>query len=37
MMVSLAEALPDYLALRRSLGFGLERDEKLLAQFISWL
>jgi integrase/recombinase XerD len=26
-----------YLALRRSLGFKLERDEKLLAQFIGWL
>jgi integrase/recombinase XerD len=36
-MTSLREALTDYLALRRSLGFRLERDEKLLAQFIAWL
>jgi len=36
-MTSLQEALTDYLALRRSLGFALERDEKLLAQFLTWL
>jgi integrase len=33
----LHDALTDYLALRRSLGFTLKRDEKLLAQFLSWL
>jgi integrase len=31
------EALADYLDLRRGLGFKLERDAKLLDQFISWL
>jgi integrase/recombinase XerD len=33
----LREALVDYLALRRSLGYALARDEKLLNQFIDWL
>jgi integrase/recombinase XerD len=33
----LHDVLADYLALRRSLGFKLERDAKLLAQFITWL
>lgn len=33
----LREALVDYLALRRSLGYALVRDEKLLNQFIDWL
>jgi hypothetical protein len=33
----LREALVDYLALRRSLGYALVRDEKLLNQFIGWL
>jgi integrase/recombinase XerD len=33
----LREALADYLALRRSLGYALARDEKLLNQFIDWL
>jgi integrase/recombinase XerD len=36
-VTALRPALADYLALRRSLGFKLERDEKLLAQFIGWL
>lgn len=36
-MTSPRAALADYLALRRSLGFALERDEKLLTQFIAWL
>jgi integrase/recombinase XerD len=33
----LREALADYLALRRGLGYALVRDEKLLNQFIDWL
>lgn len=36
-MTILRSALVDYLDLRRSLGFGLVRDEKLLAQFIGYL
>lgn len=36
-MSSLRTALSDYLALRRSLGYALERDEKLLGQFLTWL
>ena len=30
-------ALVDYLRLRRALGYALRRDEKLLAQFLTWL
>jgi integrase len=30
-------ALADYLRLRRALGYALRRDEKLLAQFLTWL
>ncbi|MFI7128052.1 tyrosine-type recombinase/integrase [Nonomuraea sp. NPDC050153] len=33
----LSDVLADYLALRRSLGFSLNRDAKLLAQFIGYL
>jgi integrase len=33
----LRAALVDYLALRRALGFALRRDEKLLAQFLTYL
>ncbi|MEJ7744380.1 MAG: tyrosine-type recombinase/integrase [Nocardioidaceae bacterium] len=36
-MTGLQTALADYLALRRSLGFSLARDAKLLAQFIVYL
>jgi integrase/recombinase XerD len=36
-MTGLREALAGYLDLRRGLGFKLERDEKLLEQFIAWL
>jgi integrase/recombinase XerD len=36
-MTALREALAGYLELRRGLGFSLDRDAKLLAQFISWL
>ncbi len=36
-MTGLRGALGDYLALRRSFGFSLERDAKLLAQFIAYL
>ncbi|HEX2807567.1 MAG TPA: tyrosine-type recombinase/integrase [Kineosporiaceae bacterium] len=36
-MTGLRTALGDYLTMRRALGFGLVRDEKLLAQFISYL
>jgi integrase/recombinase XerD len=36
-MTGLREALAGYLELRRGLGFSLNRDAKLLAQFISWL
>lgn len=36
-MTGMAQALADYLDLRRSLGFSLAREEKLLGQFISWL
>lgn len=36
-MMSLRTALADYLDLRRSLGFSLNRDAKLLAQFITYL
>jgi integrase/recombinase XerD len=37
MTAALRAALADYLALRRSLGYGLIRDEKLLNQFLDWL
>jgi integrase len=33
----LRAALVDYLRLRRALGYALRRDEKLLAQFLTWL
>lgn len=36
-MTELHAALDDYLALRRSLGFSLQRDEKLLRQFLNYL
>lgn len=36
-MTGLRTALGDYLTVRRALGFALVRDEKLLAQFISYL
>ena len=36
-MTALRQALADYLDLRRSLGFGLVRDGKLLAQFLDYL
>ena len=36
-MTGLRTALGDYLTMRRALGLGLVRDEKLLAQFISYL
>jgi integrase/recombinase XerD len=36
-MTTLRTALVDYLDLRRSLGFSLQRDAKLLAQFITYL
>jgi integrase len=36
-MTALRNALADYLDLRRSLGFGLVRDAKLLAQFLDYL
>lgn len=36
-MTNLRQALADYLALRRSLGYKLDRDGKLLAQFLDWL
>jgi integrase/recombinase XerD len=36
-MTGLREALAGYLELRRGLGFSLEREEKLLGQFITWL
>lgn len=36
-MTALRQAVADYLRLRRSLGFGLVRDEKLLYQFVDWL
>jgi integrase/recombinase XerD len=35
-VTDLPSALTDYLDLRRSLGFGLKRDAKLLAQFIAY-
>jgi integrase/recombinase XerD len=35
-MTGMGQALDGYLDLRRGLGFGLARDEKLLRQFISW-
>jgi site-specific recombinase XerD len=35
-MTGLREALAGYLAVRRSLGYKLDRPEKLLGQFISW-
>ncbi len=36
-MSSLRDALADYLAMRRALGYKLERDGKLLAQFLDYL
>ena len=36
-MTGLRAALVDYLRLRRALGYALRRDEKLLAQFLTWL
>jgi integrase/recombinase XerD len=36
-MTELRAALTDYLELRRSLGFTLRRDAKLLIQFLDWL
>ncbi len=36
-MSPLRQALVDYLAVRRALGYGLERDEKLLEQFLTYL
>jgi len=36
-MSQLRQALVDYLAVRRALGYKLERDEKLLAQFLTYL
>lgn len=36
-MTGLREPLAGYLELRRSLGFSLQREEKLLGQFITWL
>jgi integrase/recombinase XerD len=36
-MTALRQAVSDYLRLRRSLGFGLVRHEKLLHQFVDWL
>lgn len=36
-MNSLRQALVDYLAVRRALGYGLKRDEKLLNQFLTYL
>jgi integrase/recombinase XerD len=36
-MSSLRQALADYLSLRRSLGYQLQRPEKLLSQFIDYL
>lgn len=36
-MTGLGERLAGYLELRRGLGFGLQREEKLLGQFITWL
>ena len=36
-MTGLRAPLAGYLELRRSLGFSLKREEKLLGQFITWL
>ena len=36
-MNPLRQALADYLSLRRSLGYGLQRAEKLLNQFLDYL
>lgn len=36
-MSPLLESLADYLAMRRALGYGLRRQEKLLRQFLAWL
>ena len=36
-MNQLYQALTDYLSVRRALGYKLERDEKLLAQFLTYL
>jgi hypothetical protein len=37
MSTRLDQALTDYLALRRAMGFHLDRAQKLLTQFIRWL
>ena len=36
-MSPLRQALADYLAVRRALGYKLERPEKLLGQFLDYL
>ena len=36
-MSTLRQAVADYLALRRSLGYKLNRAEKLLTQFVGYL
>lgn len=36
-MKQLHQALTDYLSVRRALGYKLERDEKLLVQFLTYL
>ena len=36
-MNPLRQALIDYLCVRRALGYKLERDEKLLTQFLTYL
>ena len=36
-MSALRQSLADYLSLRRSLGYSLQRPEKLLGQFIDYL
>ena len=36
-MTTLSQALEDYLNLRRGLGFKLEEDARILAEFVSFL
>ena len=36
-MIALRQALDDYLTVRRALGYRLERSEKLLTQFLTYL
>ena len=36
-MIALRPALKDYLAMRRALGYRLQRTEKLLTQFIDFV